>query len=391
MAATEHDQERFDYKAFFTDMSDSERLQLSRDEIEWVQGHVRPEGTADVVLALSCGAQTTPYVMLTHVAVLRALGIDFVATAGQTYCCGNVYSRTARPDTGDRVALGSIQRFAAWKPTVNVQCCGSCYVKFSQHVDRLKAAPGGAPFEVVHVTDYLLRTLKRLGDAVPWRRPVNRRVLLHAEGEELHPTKAEARQAIIETLHLIPGVEYAGLVRDPSLGAPCRQAGTDGKVSSTMKAGPVRWALDDITSEQYRQVQDELLEQARAAGADTIVTNHHSCHREWSKFGSSRLPVMYYQSLVAEGLGIEIPDRFQILWRQGDPEKILELTRPHWESWNIAESEAREMVRRFFVSEYAAAVEKCPCEGNCFKATLPAAREEDLRAGGTGGPPAAVR
>ncbi len=370
MTIDEQARQAFDYQRFFRDMSDSERLQISREELDWIQGHAVPERTAEVSLNLSCGVQRTPQIMLIQVAILRALGVDFVATAGQAYCCGNIFNRTDRPERAHQMARNSIRRMASWRPAVNVQSCGSCYVQFSAHADAIEAETGASPFPVVHFTSFLLDTLRRLGDDVPWQRTVRRRVLLHAEGAEVHQTKEEARNAIIDTLALIPGVEYAGLVADPSLGLPCQRQGSDHTVTGKMSGEPVKMMLEDITPRQYRQVQAEIEDQARTARADTILTPHFACHREWCKFGSNRLSVMYYAALVAEALGIDIPDRFQILWRQGDPEKVLELTRPHWESWNIAEPEARDMVRRFFVPKYASAVEKCPCEGNCFETRI---------------------
>jgi hypothetical protein len=59
------------------------------------------------------------------------------------------------------------------------------------------------------------------------------------------------------------------MVRSSSLGAPC----------VTVGHLPVS-VLNDLSPEQYLQVQDELCEQARQAGADAIVTHHHLCHRE---------------------------------------------------------------------------------------------------------------
>ena len=370
MTTDEHSLRTFDYQRFFRDMTDPERLQLSKDEIDWIRGYPGPEGTAEVSLNLSCGVQRSPHIMLIQVAILRALGVDFVATAGQAYCCGNVFNRTGRPEQAHRMARNSIRRFASWQPKVNVQSCGSCLVQFTENVDAIKAETGSSPFPVVHFTDFVLDTLKRLGDEVPWKRTTRRRVLLHAEGAEVHATKEQARNAIIETLALIPGVEYAGLVADPSLGLPCRVKGGDHSVSGKMGNSTSRFMLEDITPQQYRQVQAELEDHARAARADAIITPHFTCQKEWSKFGSDRLPIMYYGTLVAEALGIDIPDRFQMLWRQGDPEKVLELTRPHWESWNITEPEARDLVQRFFVPEYASAVDRCPCEGNCFETRI---------------------
>jgi Cysteine-rich domain len=340
-------------------MQESERLQVSKHEMTWLQSYTKPAHSADVVLNLSCGVQTVPSVMLTQVALFEALGIDFVATAGQAYCCGRTFQRFGKADVGDRMAATSIRRFSSWQPTTNVQCCGSCLIEFDYHVSKAVEETGSGPFDVVHVTRFVLDRLREMGDRVPWAASVPRRVLLHAEGAEVHPTKEEARRAIIETLALVPGVEFVGLAENPSLGQPCSTVGP-GQPS----------VLNDISDEEYRQVQAELEQQLREAGADAIVTPHHMCHREWCKFGSDRVPVIYYQALILEALGIRVPDRFQALWRLADPELILQASRPHWESWGIAEPDARDMVRRHFVPRYAAAVQRCPCEGSCTEAVV---------------------
>lgn len=345
----------FDLSAFFNDRVDAERLQLSKDELSWVQTYRKPERPADVVLNLSCGVQTTPHLMLTQVALFEALGIDFVATAGAQFCCGALLQHFGKSKVGDRMAAKAISHFSSWQPTVNVQCCGSCFIEFDMHVANEKEASGSAPFEVVHITRFLHDRLRELGSAVPWRPTRPRKVLLHAEGAEVHPTKADQRHDVIKTLALIPGVEFVGLARNPSLGSPCATKGP-GEPS----------ILSDLTDAQYCQVLAELRQQATAAGADAILTHHHFCHREWSKFSTAAVPVIHYQTVLAEALGINIPDRFQTLWRLGDPEKVLERSRPHWSSWDIAEADARDMVRKHFVPTYAASVPRCPCEGKCL-------------------------
>jgi hypothetical protein len=149
-------------------------------------------------------------------------------------------------------------------------------------------------------------------------------------------------------------VEVAGLVNNPSFGAPC---------ATKVPGGPsILW---DLSTEQYHQVQQEFLAQARAVGADTIVTPHHQCHREWCKFASRELPIVHYLSLVAEAMGIIVPDRFQVLWSLGDAEKVLAQSRLYWESWGMSEEQARRIVQLNFVPKYAAAIQRCPCDGDC--------------------------
>ncbi len=351
--------DKFSFSRFFRDHSSSERIQVSRDEVTWLERYSKPDVGVEVVLNLSCGVQNTPHLMLTQVALFEALGVDFVATAGNKYCCGRPFQRYGKGKIGDGMAARAIGRFASWKPTINVQCCGSCLIEFKYHVRVIAEEQGRAPFEVIHITDFLVDRLLELGDEIPWKNSIPRRVMLHAEGAKVHPTKEEARSAVIRTLELIPGIEYVGLVENPSLDQLCSTKGP-GEPS----------VLNDITPEQYLQVENELQDQADALGADAILTHHHMCHREWSKFGSDRLPVLHYQSLLAEALGIRIPDRFQILWKLGDPETILEQTRVHWESWGLDESEARHVVKLHFAPEYASQVQRCPCEGNCQEAVM---------------------
>jgi hypothetical protein len=372
MGSPDEDQEPepFDPKRNYESLEQCYRLQVHRDEVGWETTATAREGTADVVLNLSCGVQATPHLMLTQVALFKALGIDFVATAGTKFCCGRPFGVAGDPELSNRVAMRSVNRLATWNSTINVQCCGSCYVQFQYNVQQLREQTGTAPFEVIHITEFLLAKLTELGDAVPWVDPepaLTRRVLLHAEGAEVHASKVVQRNAVIETLGLIPGVEYAGLVEAPSVGSPCRsdlRPGDLGDVGHTV--------LSDMNTAEYRVVQAELLAQARAVGAQAIVTHHHKCHREWSKFSSARLPVIHYQSLLAKALGITIPDRFRHLWQLDDVELILAETRPYWESWGIEEDEARRLIGIYFVPEYEASVQYCPCdkEGGCFTAQL---------------------
>ncbi|HSS68554.1 MAG TPA: heterodisulfide reductase-related iron-sulfur binding cluster [Nocardioidaceae bacterium] len=363
--AEEEEEEPLDTKRFYDNLSECYRLQVRRDEVGWEMTSTDRPGEAQVVLNLSCGIQGTPHLMLTHVAIFKALGIDFVATAGTKFCCGRPFGMSGNPDLSNRIAKHSIGRLKTWNSTVNVQCCGSCLVQFHANSEQIREETGEAPFEVIHMTEYLLRALKEMGDAVPWvREPRAKRVLLHAEGEEVHHTKVIQRNAVIETLGMVPGMEFAGLVEEPTLGAPC---GSEERPDNPGSVGHT--VLSDISTREYQATQRELLDQAKAVGADAIVTHHHKCTREWSKFGSPQLPIMHYQTLVADALGIDIPDRFQELWQLDDTEQILTETRPYWESWGIDEDEARDLVPKFFVPEYEASVQRCPCEldgsGSC--------------------------
>jgi hypothetical protein len=57
--------------------------------------------------------------------------------------------------------------------------------------------------------------------------------------------------------------------------------------------------------QRWLEIRDELLEWARALGADTVATISHACQREWCDAGEQTLQVRNYVSLLADALGIE--------------------------------------------------------------------------------------
>jgi hypothetical protein len=360
----------FDPVQYYRNLEECYKLQVLPEEVDWETTATRRTGTAPVILNLSCAIQATPHLMLTQVALFKTLGIDFVATSGTQFCCGRPFGMSGDVTKGDRVAWHTIDRMATWNSTTNVQQCGSCLLQFRYNVEQMREQTGSAPWdEVVHITDFVLQRLKEMGDSIPWADPKptgTRRFLLHAEGLELHPTKLEARHAVIETLGMIPGVEFAGLVTPPSVGQPC-----DSDSRPELKDAFGHTLLSDITTDAYRQAQAELLAQAEAVGAEGILTLHHRCQREWGKFSSPKLPIMHYHSLLLEALGTTVPDRFRRLW-QMEADEILVETRPYWQAWGLDEAEAKRLVTKFFVPEYERNVRYCACDldGSCFAAEL---------------------
>src|SRR5947207_1506020 len=81
----------FDPQSHYRNLDEAYRLQIRRDEVDWEMSNRNRTGDAEVVLNLSCGVQGTPHVMLTQVALFKALGVDFVATAGTQFCCGRPF------------------------------------------------------------------------------------------------------------------------------------------------------------------------------------------------------------------------------------------------------------------------------------------------------------
>lgn len=342
------DKKLFDAKGFYGAIAESKSLLVRRDAMGWSESSDPPDRPVDALLAFGCAVQHTPHLMLEAVGVFEALGVDFAAVTGRQFCCGRPFERIGKaPDAAERISAKSYERFLGYRPNVVVQWCGACMLQYLG-VIREQVDP---PFDVVHVTRYVARLLRVLGDAVPWRQEVRRRVVLHTHGEFLPQQDADTA-SILEILDMIPGVEYAGPIRPPAAGSPCDLTGPT-SVS----------VLNGLSTEEYLEARGELVGQARAAGADVLVTPYHKCQMEWSKFASKRLAVREWMSLLAEALGVGQEDRFTTYWHLGDPAEIVRRSRAEWQSWGWTEQEALAAAERTFGPANVASAHHCDCGG----------------------------
>lgn len=342
------DKSRFDPKGFFTAMAESKSLLVRREEVEWAERFEMPDRPAETLLAFGCAVQHTPHLMVEATAVFKALGIEFSAVSGRQFCCGRPFQRLGGDDdAAHRISSKSYERFRGFQPAVLVNWCGACQEQYSSVISRQEEPE----FEVLHVTKYIGELLRTMGGAVPWKQEVRTRVVLHSHDEFLPQQDIDAGY-IRDILGMIPGVEYAGPVTPPSAGAPCRLTGPTA-VS----------ILNDLATEEYRNAQAELVGQARAVAADTLVTPYHKCQMEWSKFSSKDLAVREWMSLLAEALGVGYSDRYTTYWHLGEPREIVNRARDEWSSWGLTEEEALAAARRHFVPKYAVDVHHCDCGG----------------------------
>jgi Fe-S oxidoreductase len=347
----------FDFAGFFDWMTDARHLLLHKSEMTWMEKQEVPDHPVDVFMNISCGTQLAPHLTLDIVGVLRALGVSFIAGSGRQFCCGKIYRSRGRVDAGEKMSEAGVTRFTSWGAKSAVHSCHSCQIIYTDYVGRVD---GDDPrLENFHLTTFIEQRLRELGDRVPWQRPIRRRVLLEGHGPELSAVHHEATESAGRILAMIPGVEVVGPVKPPSRGAPCK---------TRVPGGPS--VLAELTMHERREVVAEIEAQAAAVGADTISANAHYCHREWCKFSSEKVAVSYYASILAEALGCANPDRYQEYWKLYDSERVLQLTRPNWESWGLAEDEARLVAKKHFDSHQAGFVNpQCACNGDPGKCT----------------------
>jgi Fe-S oxidoreductase len=351
--------------ALYQAQEEPARLLIAKDEMRWMTHNVPPDRSVDVFLLLGCGARGLPHILLDSVAVLEALGVRFVAGAGQQFCCGNPY-RPDRLDAADRLTANSIDRMTAWGASTIVHWCTACQLTFgawSRNSEEVWSGgtvmpmrPRGAVqdgIENVHIHTFIERRLRELGDRVPWRNTPQRRVLV-----EGHPELTEVHDVAMTTgakmLSLVPGVEVLGYAKAPEA------FGRPGSNCSN--------ALADLTLHDVQRIRSEIAAQARARGADTISCQHHNCHRTWSRFASESLRVEQCVSIVAEALGVRSPDRYQEFAQLGETDRVVDRTERIWRTWGIDRAEATDLARKTFDPKYVAKP-SCPCGGDVSKCT----------------------
>ncbi|MGH3462254.1 MAG: heterodisulfide reductase-related iron-sulfur binding cluster [Kribbellaceae bacterium] len=340
---------------FYSWMVDCRRLLLTKDELTWLERQTVPDREVDVFVNMSCGTQLIPHVTLEIVDVLRALGVSFVAGTGPQFCCGKPFRTRDRQDAGVKVSQASLDRFMSWGATTATHVCQSCQIIYSNHVaERESAAPG---LVNVHLTEFIENRIRELGDDVPWKRAPGLRTLT-ANCHAMSPVHKASHASVERIMELIPGVEVVGKISSSSRGAPC---------TTDYPGGPS--ILAELDDRERAEVTRDLESQARAAGdADTIVMHAHWCQREWQKFSSERLGVKHFVSVLAEALDCSHPNRYDQFWKLGDPEAVVEQSRPYWESWGMTPAQARDIAYKNFHPHYSGFLNTdCACGGDPAK------------------------
>jgi transcriptional regulator with XRE-family HTH domain len=351
-----------DDRAFYRELRDPARLFVSPQEMTWLEHAREPDGECDVFVNLSCGTQMHPHLMLDTVAVLQKLGVRFAAGSGADFCCGGYFRIHHSEQAGARVAKKSVRPALARGAHTHVSWCTSCVNNFTALWNR-RVAEGGAaaPLREMQILGFLAEQLETLGDDVPWVRPVERTVVVHSHPEE-SPVVARATDDVARVLRLVPGVEVVGAVGRTFMDSFCYPG-----------------VYKDLQPREYPEtpaemqaMRHEIAAIVRSLGADTVSPQHQDCSRLWAAFASVDMAVRNAVSIVAEALGCDHPDRVQAAYMLGDPDLVVEQTRPIWTAWGLSEDAAREIARREYRPSAGAKVSGCACgSGTCGREVGP--------------------
>lgn len=302
----EEGEHRFDYASYFARIKSLERLSLKADEIAWREKYEAPARPVDVLLYLGCNILITSHLAMEVVAVLRKLDIDFEAIGGPQFCCGIVHHSHGDIDAAGRLSSATVRKMESYGAKTMVMWCPSCDLQFDEVV--LPSLGRSFTPDITHATQFLAERVNE----IPFQYPVRSRIAVHSHVG--HGRQERDTQATLSLLRAVPGVDVMGTISSRDLGYHC----------PTPPSADARRA--------FLAERNRLLDEARALGADTVVTMYHSCQREWCDADSEQLRIRNYISIIAESLGCAAEDRYTKLRQSPDATAIAAASEPQWTS-----------------------------------------------------------
>jgi heterodisulfide reductase subunit D len=255
------------------------------------------EGAPDFVFYTGCNVLKTPHIALLALDIMDALGVNYEVMGGPTHCCGIVQMRAGDVATSGRVAEGTLDKLSRSNSGQVLSWCPSCQVQFAETtLPTIEKTRGAKPFEMTPFTLFIRKNLDRLRPLL--REPVPLRIALHR-----HPGIAGVVDAAADILRSVPGIEIVDL-QQPAVG---------------LQANSIR-----VLPAYRRQLQEQELAAAAAAGIDALVAVYHSDHRELCAHERDwPFRIMNMYEIVGASMGLHRDDHYKRLKMMQDADTIL--------------------------------------------------------------------
>ena len=245
--------------------------------------------TADVLFYTGCNVLRTPHIVLNVMDILDALELDFDVVGGTAHCCGVYQFQEADLPTYERMGHRTFQRFGQSGASKVLTWCPTCTKNF----DELEKDVEAPSFDLGHISEFLAANLDALRARFVADQP-RRRVVIHE-----HLGIGATVASIAKLLGAVPNLELLELSRIPASPMPAAARPPSSRSAS-------------------RRSIARLAEGAVAAGADTIVTMYHSCHRALAGAEAVYpLKVVNFTDVIAEALGRGGHPDYYRLYKQG--------------------------------------------------------------------------
>jgi Fe-S oxidoreductase len=256
--------------------------------------------TADVLFYTGCNVLRTPHIVLNVMDILDALDLDFDVVGGTAHCCGVYQFQEADLPTYERVGHRTFERFGQSGASQVLTWCPTCTKNF----DELEKDVEAPSFDLAHVSEFLASNLAALKERFVADLP-RRRVVIHE-----HLGIGATMSSIRKLLGAVPDLELLEIEQDSGFSYAC------GGQAAKFK-------------EREQAIHRRLVEGAVAAGADTIVTMYHSCHRALSGAEAVYpIKVVNFTDVIAEALGRGgHPDYYQLYKRGGAMDEAVTAAR----------------------------------------------------------------
>ncbi len=293
-------------------------MQMSPEQYRRLTGRAGSPDRSDIVMYLGCNVLRTPVIAFSLLDVLDRLGVEYALLGGVANCCGLVHLKLEGDVPGMEVITSrTIDKMVALRPTTVLQWCPSCVLQFEETVRGFRPYP----FEFRHVSDFLVDHLDRLKGL--FVQAIPRRVALHR-----HDGGLGIAQKVEQLLSSVPGLEIVPIEEHYDWAYSCGP-GALGNVAAAREAS-------------HRQT----LRAAVEAGAEVLVTQYHTCHRDLSAFeGQYPLEVKNWTTLLAMALGSpEHEDRYKRYKLHADIDAILADAKEFIEANNLDMSAIREIL-----------------------------------------------
>ena len=261
--------------------------------------------TADVLFYTGCNVLRTPHIVLNVMDILDALELDFDVVGGTAHCCGVYQFLEADLPTYERIGHRTFQRFGQSGAAHVLTWCPTCTKNFSE-LEKDVEAPS---FDLGHVSEFLAANLEMLASRFKVDQP-KRRVVIHE-----HLGIGATVESIATLLRAVPNLELIELPQDSGFSYAC------GGVAAKYK-------------EREAAIHRGLAEAAVAAGADTIVTMYHSCHRAFAGAEAVYpIKVVNFTDVIAEALGRGgHPDYYSLYKKGGSMDEAVTAARAFLQS-----------------------------------------------------------
>jgi Fe-S oxidoreductase len=269
--------------------------------------------TADVLFYTGCNVLRTPHIVLNVMDILDALELDFDVVGGTAHCCGVYQFLEADLPTYERIGHRTFQRFGQSGASRVLTWCPTCTKNFGE-LEKDVEAPS---FDLGHVSEFLAANLEVLASRFKADQP-KRRVVIHE-----HLGIGATVESIATLLRAVPNLELIELPQDSGFSYAC------GGVAAKYK-------------EREAAIHRGLAEAAVAAGADTIVTMYHSCHRAFAGAEAVYpIKVVNFTDVIAEALGRGgHPDYYSLYKKGGSMDEAVTAARTFLQSNGIVIDEA---------------------------------------------------